>query len=186
MDSHYVLYSPSHHYGDTSSFNQYHHQHFWCFLLKVHSVVFGEKTIRRERFSLTDLFMPKQTKWTNSLWSHDWINKLITQFHTHLHCLYLADPATFLASNSVLETLFSSETSLFIHLRDRYIFLSLYYDLINIVNVEILSLNFFSRTTQCPTKTLWTLDFNPLPLMLHLLFWYPNEKPFSLLLKANI
>ena len=31
-----------------------------------------------------------------------------------LTCLHLADPATFLATNSVLVTLFSSESSLFI------------------------------------------------------------------------
>ena len=34
-----------------------------------------------------------------------------TQFHAVLRCLYVADPATFLASNSVLGTLFSSENS---------------------------------------------------------------------------
>ena len=51
-----------------------------------------------------------------------WLNKLnkqtdfkrTTQFHTVLLCLYVADPATFLASNSVLGTLFSFESSLFI------------------------------------------------------------------------
>ena len=47
------------------------------------------------------------------------ITKLVihhtTEFRTVLLCLYVADPATFLASNSVL-TIFSSESSLFIHL----------------------------------------------------------------------
>ena len=56
----------------------------------------------------------------------------------------MADPATFLAANTVLGTLFSSENSLFIHLWKikEYIFLSLYYYLIDIVNVKILSLKF--------------------------------------------
>ena len=38
------------------------------------------------------------------------------QFHTALLYLYLADPATFLASFGVLGTRFSSENSLFIQL----------------------------------------------------------------------
>ena len=42
------------------------------------------------------------------------ILKRTIQFHTVSLCLYVADPATFLASNSVLGTLFSSENSLFI------------------------------------------------------------------------
>ena len=41
-----------------------------------------------------------------------------TQFHI-VPCLYLADPATFLASNSVLWILFSSDNSLFIQLRGK-------------------------------------------------------------------
>ena len=40
-------------------------------------------------------------------------NRRTTQFHTVLLCLYLADPATFLASNYVPGALFSSESSLF-------------------------------------------------------------------------
>ena len=44
---------------------------------------------------------------------------LMSQFHTVLLCLYVADPATFLSSNSILRTLFCSENSLFIHLRKR-------------------------------------------------------------------
>ena len=58
---------------------------------------------------------------------------MTTWCHTVLLCLYVADPATSLASNSVLMTLSSSEDSLF---------LSLYYYLINIVHVKMLSLNF--------------------------------------------
>ena len=54
--------------------------------------------------------------------------------------VYLADPATFLASKSVPGfPLLSSENSLFIHLQERYIFLRLYYYLINIVDIKILS-----------------------------------------------
>ena len=40
--------------------------------------------------------------------------KILIKFHAVLLCLYVADPANFLASNSVLGTLFSSENSLFI------------------------------------------------------------------------
>ena len=52
-------------------------------------------------------------------------NEQTTQFHTVLLCLHVADPATFLSSNSILGTLFCSENSFFIHLRKRKIFLSL-------------------------------------------------------------
>ena len=38
------------------------------------------------------------------------------QFQTFLPCLYVADPATFLASNSALEALFPPQDSLFIQL----------------------------------------------------------------------
>ena len=55
---------------------------------------------------------------------------------TVLCCLYSADPATFLAYSSVLGILLSSESSLFIQLWKRWIFLSLYYDLINIVSIK--------------------------------------------------
>ena len=48
-------------------------------------------------------------------------------------CLYIVDPITFLASDSVLRTLFSSENSLFIQLWKNEIFLGLYYDFINII-----------------------------------------------------
>ena len=45
--------------------------------------------------------------------------------HTFLPCLYLADPATFQTSNSVLYPLFSSEISLFIQNGKKETFLSL-------------------------------------------------------------
>ena len=61
--------------------------------------------------------------------------------------LYVADPATLLASNSALGTSFPSENSLFIQLWKKK-----YYYHINLVNVTILSLKFFSKTTQCPFK----------------------------------
>ena len=64
--------------------------------------------------------------------------------HADLFCLDVADPATFLASNSVL---FSSESSLFIQFWTKLIFPSACYYLVNVVNIEILSLNFFSNTT---------------------------------------
>ena len=44
---------------------------------------------------------------------------MTTQFLTVLLCSYLADPATFLASNCVLGTLFSSDNSLLFHLWER-------------------------------------------------------------------
>ena len=47
----------------------------------------------------------------------------------------MAGPATFRASNSVLGTLFTSDNSLFIQLQNKETFLSLYYYLINIVNL---------------------------------------------------
>ena len=67
-----------------------------------------------------------------------------TQVHADLFCLDVADPATFLASNSVL---FSSESSLFIQFWTKLIFPSACYYLVNVVNIEILSLNFFSNNT---------------------------------------
>ena len=56
-----------------------------------------------------------------------------------LLCLYSAHPDTFLASNSVLQSACSS----FSNGENKY-FLSLCHYFINIVNVKILSLNFFS------------------------------------------
>ena len=66
------------------------------------------------------------------------------KFHTDLLCLYVADRATILASNSVLGTLLS-ENSLFIHAYVKIIVLTLYYYLITIVNIQILSLNSFPQ-----------------------------------------
>ena len=48
------------------------------------------------------------------------IESRTTQFHNVLLCLYVADPAIFLASNNVLGTLFSSESSLFIQLKNKH------------------------------------------------------------------
>ena len=53
-------------------------------------------------------------------------------------------PCQFSSFKQSSGTLFSPEYSLFVH------FLSFYYYLINIVNITILSLNFFSKMTQCP------------------------------------
>ena len=50
---------------------------------------------------------------------------------------------------SLLGTLFSSKNSLFIYLWTKYIFLSLYYDVVNNVNIQILSFDIFSKTTSC-------------------------------------
>ena len=65
--------------------------------------------------------------------------------HTVLLCLYVADPATFLASDSVLGTLYSSENSLFIQLWQKQIFLRLYHHVTKIANITILSLNFIYK-----------------------------------------
>ena len=70
---------------------------------------------------------------------------MTTQFHTYvLLCLYVADPATFLASNSVLGPHFPLRTAGLSVMEKKYTFLSLRYHLISIVNITILSLNFFS------------------------------------------
>ena len=67
-----------------------------------------EVFMSREGCSLADFFLPKQTKESNSLCFHDWINwinKLTLKdntVYTVLVCLYVADPATFLAPNSFL------------------------------------------------------------------------------------
>ena len=83
--------------------------------LKVHSVVLGEKFWSEEK----DLQL--------QLSSFSWLKKQteLKDFILFLLCLYVADPAAFLASHSVL----GSENSLFIHL---WIFF--YYYLINSVN----------------------------------------------------
>ena len=58
--------------------------------------------------------------------------------------LYVADPATFLGSNSVLGTLFSSENGLLNQLMEKKYLLTLYYYLI-IVNIEIKSFIFLQN-----------------------------------------
>ena len=58
------------------------------------------------------------------------MNKLTLKGNKISYCftLYVADPATFLASNSVLGPYFSSENSLFFFTHGKkYIFQSLYY-----------------------------------------------------------
>ena len=75
------------------------------------------------------------------------INKLFI-FITE-YCLYVADPATFLASNNLLGTQLSSVNSLFSQLQKKEVHLSLYYYRIDIVNIKILSLSFFSEKLRC-------------------------------------
>ena len=74
-------------------------------------------------------------------------NRKIICNHTVLLCLYMADPATFQASNSIP----SSKNSLRVHLLERYIFPNLYYDL-----SDILSWNFFSKPAQCGNCSLFS------------------------------
>ena len=59
-------------------------------------------------------------------------------------CLYVADPATFLASNSVLVTSFHSENNLFIQLLKKKIWFFIMTTLMLKVS-KILSLNFFTK-----------------------------------------
>ena len=61
--------------------------------------------------------------------------KETTQIHDVFLCLYEANPDTFLASNGALGTLFSSENSLFIQVWIKYLFLSLYHYLSNVLNM---------------------------------------------------
>ena len=91
-----------------------------------------------------------------------------TQLHTVLLCLHVADPATYLASNSVLGTLFSSGNSLFNYVWKKYICLSLYYHLSYVVNIGIQSLNFISKTTQCHFNVTEPLNVFVIPTVLFL------------------
>ena len=100
-------------------------------------------------------FCPNKLNKTHSLFS--WLNKLNSQTDLKrttqlILCLYVADPATFQASNSVLGPNFPLN-SLFIHLWTKYIFLTWSHNFNNIVHIEILNLNFFSKTTQRPFNT---------------------------------
>ena len=67
-------------------------------------------------------------------------------------CLCLADPATF-TSFSPGDLIFLGEQLVYSYVeKNNNIFMSLYYDFINTVNIKILNLNFFSKTTECPFK----------------------------------
>ena len=93
--------------------------------------------------------MPKQTKWTNSVPFHDWLNwlnKLSLKDNTvsYTLCLYVADPATFLASDSVPGPYFSLRTScLFRHGKNNI-------SQFVLSPHKYCSLYFSSKTTQCP------------------------------------
>ena len=85
--------------------------------------------------------------WFLYAWKN-WIKKqkltLKGQFYTLFYfCLYVADPATFLAG-----TLFSSENSLF----TEHIFLSSKCLLVDTLNISILCFNLFSKTARRPFK----------------------------------
>ena len=75
-------------------------------VLKVHSVV-----LVQDIYLYIYLFILTPKNKLIKLFSFSWLNKQTTQLQTVLLCVYVADPATFLA-----RTLFSSENSLFIHL----------------------------------------------------------------------
>ena len=116
---------------------------FECFTqkflwLKVHyKPLSEEKHLHRLFLFLCLNKLNKQTILYNYIYIifHDWVNKLTfkrtTHFHTVLLCLYVADPATFLASNSVLDLLFLWEQLVY-SVMVKYIFLSLCCYLINI------------------------------------------------------
>ena len=97
--------------------------------------------------------MPKKTNNKLSLFS--WLNKQTDLKGQHSFMLfyfiflYVADPAIFLAPKQCSGTLFSSKNSLFIHLRKKCIYLSLYYYLNNIVNIKILKSILIQK---CPLK----------------------------------
>ena len=58
----------------------------------------------------------ENVSWVNMTKTLHCENNLKGRLCSFRFCIYLADPATFLASNSVLGTLFSTENSLFIQL----------------------------------------------------------------------
>ena len=63
---------------------------------------FGEEVLNQKlKKILIDSFFSALTKNKLSQFHH-WINKLTAHFQTNLLCLHVADPATFLASNSDL------------------------------------------------------------------------------------
>ena len=69
-------------------------------------------------------------------------DKLILKDNTMSYCLYVADPATFLASNYGLGNIFSSENSSFIQLQRKWIWRGLCS-----VGEEVQSLKFLFNTT---------------------------------------
>ena len=100
--------------------------------LKEHYVVLG-KTFQSGQY-LDKLnkqplfgFMTEQTNW----------HQRTTQFYNFLLCLYFVDRATFLAKQCPGDP----DNSLFIQFWKKNIF---YYHFINIINISIPSLNFFS------------------------------------------
>ena len=123
----------------------HHRTQLKSYTLKVHYVVFGEKDLHWLIF----LCLNKLKKHTLSLFS--WRNKLIKQtdfvrqFHPVLLCLYVAVSANFLPS--------ASDWGGLICLWERLVYSVmelLSNHLINIVNAEILSLNFFSKLHNAP------------------------------------
>ena len=99
--------------------------------------VFGKNLTQK-----IEIFITQQINWP---WR-------TTQFHTVLLCLYLADPATFLASNSVVGPHFLLRRAcLFRHGKNKHFWVCITF-ILNIAKILILSLNFFSKTTQCPFK----------------------------------
>ena len=88
----------------------------------------------------------------------NWINKLSLKDDTTSYCftlfIYVADPATILASNSVSwDPIFLWEQLVY-SVMDKMNSSDLYYELINIETVKLLRLSSFSETTSCPFKSL--------------------------------
>ena len=125
-----------------------------CELLGVWSLKWHNFTLLYFISSMTDCnFCMLENGVLNWQTSYVWFmaqfkrNRKIICNHTVLLCLYMADPATFQASNSIP----SSKNSLRVHLLERYIFPNLYYDL-----SDILSWNFFSKPAQCGNCSLFS------------------------------
>ena len=104
------------------------------------------------------VFTTEQTEQTN------WCLRT-TQFHTVLLFFFFfftfGGPCHLSSFKHRSGTLFSSENSLFIQLRNKRIFLSLSHYLINIVNIN--HLNFFSKTTYCPFRCQPNLSICTMP-----------------------
>ena len=101
------------------------------FQLKVHYAVLVE--IFYKKWNIILCFYA----WTNSLCCHDWIDKLTFKHNNISHCLTL-----FICGRP---RHLSSFKQLIYSLMEKCIFLILFYELINIVNIKILSFDLLQK-----------------------------------------